>query len=54
MPTRRTFLGQSLIAAAGLPAAPSFLRGDEPYKYGFGPLPEDVFNIRITGRATGR
>jgi CelD/BcsL family acetyltransferase involved in cellulose biosynthesis len=31
-----------------------FLRGDEPYKYGFGPLPEDVFNIRITGRATGR
>jgi CelD/BcsL family acetyltransferase involved in cellulose biosynthesis len=27
-----------------------FLRGEEPYKYGFGPSPEDVFNIRITGR----
>ena len=24
-----------------------FLRGEEPYKYGFGPSPEDVFNIRI-------
>ncbi|MGH7413766.1 MAG: GNAT family N-acetyltransferase [Candidatus Rokuibacteriota bacterium] len=31
-----------------------FLRGEEPYKYGFGPSPEDVFNIRITGRPTGR
>ena len=29
-----------------------FLRGEEPYKYGFGPSPEDVFNIRITGRIT--
>jgi CelD/BcsL family acetyltransferase involved in cellulose biosynthesis len=27
-----------------------FLRGEEPYKYGFGPSPEDVFNIRIIGR----
>jgi CelD/BcsL family acetyltransferase involved in cellulose biosynthesis len=27
-----------------------FLRGEEPYKYGFGPSPEDVLNIRITGR----
>lgn len=25
-----------------------FLRGEEPYKYGFGPSPEDVFNVRIT------
>jgi CelD/BcsL family acetyltransferase involved in cellulose biosynthesis len=24
-----------------------FLRGEEPYKYGFGPSPEDVFNVRI-------
>jgi CelD/BcsL family acetyltransferase involved in cellulose biosynthesis len=24
-----------------------FLRGEEPYKYGFGPSPEDVLNIRI-------
>jgi CelD/BcsL family acetyltransferase involved in cellulose biosynthesis len=24
-----------------------FLRGEEPYKYGFGPSPEDVFNIRV-------
>jgi CelD/BcsL family acetyltransferase involved in cellulose biosynthesis len=28
-----------------------FLRGEEPYKYGFGPSPEDVFNIRVTGPA---
>ena len=27
-----------------------FLRGEEPYKYGFGPSPEDVFNIRVAGR----
>ncbi|MGH7398754.1 MAG: GNAT family N-acetyltransferase, partial [Candidatus Rokuibacteriota bacterium] len=28
-----------------------FLRGEEPYKYGFGPSPEDVLNIiRIAGR----
>lgn len=25
-----------------------FLRGDEPYKYAFGPSPEDLFNIRVT------
>jgi len=24
-----------------------FLRGEEPYKYSFGPSPEDVFNVRI-------
>jgi CelD/BcsL family acetyltransferase involved in cellulose biosynthesis len=24
-----------------------FLRGEEPYKYGFGPSPEDVLNIRV-------
>jgi len=24
-----------------------FLRGEEPYKQGFGPLPEDLFNVRI-------
>jgi len=24
-----------------------FLRGEEPYKYGFGPSPEDVLNVRI-------
>jgi len=24
-----------------------FLRGEEPYKYGFGPAPEDVLNIRV-------
>src|SRR4026208_642323 len=23
-----------------------FLRGEEPYKYGFGPAPEDVLNVR--------
>jgi CelD/BcsL family acetyltransferase involved in cellulose biosynthesis len=28
-----------------------FLRGEEPYKYGFGPSPEDVFNVRITGES---
>ena len=31
-----------------------FLRGEEPYKYGFGPSPEDVFNVRISGRIAGR
>ncbi|HKW93008.1 MAG TPA: GNAT family N-acetyltransferase [Methylomirabilota bacterium] len=25
-----------------------FLRGEEPYKYSFGPSPEDVFNVKIT------
>jgi len=25
-----------------------FLRGEEPYKYGFGPGPEDVLNVRVT------
>jgi CelD/BcsL family acetyltransferase involved in cellulose biosynthesis len=25
-----------------------FLRGEEPYKYGFGPSPEDVLEVRIT------
>ena len=25
-----------------------FLRGEEPYKYGFGPSPEDVFNVKVT------
>jgi CelD/BcsL family acetyltransferase involved in cellulose biosynthesis len=25
-----------------------FLRGEEPYKYGFGPTPEDVLNVRVT------
>ena len=25
-----------------------FLRGEEPYKYGFGPAPEDVLNIRVS------
>ena len=25
-----------------------FLRGEEPYKYGFGPSPEDVLNVRVT------
>lgn len=30
----------------GLPTF-DFLRGEEPYKYGFGPSPEDVLNIRI-------
>jgi len=25
-----------------------FLRGEEPYKYGFGPAPEDVFNVKVT------
>ena len=30
----------------GLPIF-DFLRGEEPYKYGFGPSPEDVLNIRI-------
>ena len=25
-----------------------FLRGEEPYKYAFGPTPEDLFNVRIT------
>ncbi|HEX6082367.1 MAG TPA: GNAT family N-acetyltransferase [Methylomirabilota bacterium] len=25
-----------------------FLRGEEPYKYGFGPAPEDVLNVRVT------
>jgi CelD/BcsL family acetyltransferase involved in cellulose biosynthesis len=24
-----------------------FLRGEEPYKYGFGPAPEDVLNVRV-------
>jgi CelD/BcsL family acetyltransferase involved in cellulose biosynthesis len=24
-----------------------FLRGEEPYKYGFGPSPEDVLNVRV-------
>jgi CelD/BcsL family acetyltransferase involved in cellulose biosynthesis len=24
-----------------------FLRGEEPYKYGFGPSPEDVFNVKV-------
>ncbi len=24
-----------------------FLRGDEPYKQGFGPIPEDLYNVRI-------
>jgi CelD/BcsL family acetyltransferase involved in cellulose biosynthesis len=24
-----------------------FLRGEEPYKYGFGPVPEDVLNVRV-------
>ena len=24
-----------------------FLRGEEPYKHGFGPVPEDLFNVRI-------
>jgi CelD/BcsL family acetyltransferase involved in cellulose biosynthesis len=24
-----------------------FLRGEEPYKYAFGPAPEDLFNVRI-------
>lgn len=33
----------------GLPIF-DFLRGEEPYKYGFGPSPEDVLNIRIAGR----
>lgn len=26
-----------------------FLRGEEPYKYGFGPTPEDLFNVVVTG-----
>jgi CelD/BcsL family acetyltransferase involved in cellulose biosynthesis len=30
----------------GLPTF-DFLRGEEPYKYGFGPTPEDVLNVRI-------
>ncbi len=30
----------------GLPTF-DFLRGEEPYKYGFGPSPEDVLNVRI-------
>ncbi len=25
-----------------------FLRGEEPYKQGFGPVPEDLYNVRIT------
>jgi CelD/BcsL family acetyltransferase involved in cellulose biosynthesis len=25
-----------------------FLRGEEPYKQGFGPVPEDLYNMRIT------
>ena len=25
-----------------------FLRGEEPYKEGFGPIPEDLYNLRIT------
>ncbi len=25
-----------------------FLRGEEPYKYAFGPAPEDLFNVRVT------
>ena len=25
-----------------------FLRGEEPYKYGFGPSPEDVLNIKVS------
>lgn len=32
MPTRRAFLASNLIAAAGLPAAATLLRGDEPKK----------------------
>jgi CelD/BcsL family acetyltransferase involved in cellulose biosynthesis len=24
-----------------------FLRGEEPYKDGFGPVPEDLYNVRI-------
>ena len=24
-----------------------FLRGEEPYKQGFGPIPEDLYNVRI-------
>jgi CelD/BcsL family acetyltransferase involved in cellulose biosynthesis len=24
-----------------------FLRGEEPYKQGFGPIPEDLFNVRV-------
>jgi CelD/BcsL family acetyltransferase involved in cellulose biosynthesis len=30
----------------GIPAF-DFLRGEEPYKYAFGPTPEDLFNVRI-------
>jgi CelD/BcsL family acetyltransferase involved in cellulose biosynthesis len=25
-----------------------FLRGEEPYKYAFGPTPEELFNVRVT------
>jgi CelD/BcsL family acetyltransferase involved in cellulose biosynthesis len=25
-----------------------FLRGEEPYKYGFGPSPEDVLNVKVS------
>jgi CelD/BcsL family acetyltransferase involved in cellulose biosynthesis len=25
-----------------------FLRGEEPYKQGFGPVPEDLYNVRIS------
>ena len=31
-----------------------FLRGEEPYKYGFGPTPEDLFNIRVGCREPPR
>jgi len=24
-----------------------FLRGEEPYKQGFGPIPEGLYNVRI-------
>ena len=24
-----------------------FLRGEEPYKYGFGPTPQDLFRARV-------
>jgi CelD/BcsL family acetyltransferase involved in cellulose biosynthesis len=32
--------------ARGIPTF-DFLRGEEPYKQGFGPVPEDLFNVRI-------
>ena len=30
----------------GIPAF-DFLRGEEPYKYAFGPEPADLFNVRV-------